>query len=99
MPPTEEVVREFQFWQSYWDFAEWYLIAVGVIFLVMLILLRRPGQAFGVLVLGGYATLSWHFMHVYDHLGYSQEWALGIVIGGGLALGSAFYYFIFVRTG
>ena len=95
----EGAVEQLPFWEGYWKFAEWYLIALAAVFLIAALFMRRPGAGFGILLFGVYVTLSWYFMTVYDTLGYSQEWALGIVIGSGLALGALFYYFIFVRTG
>ena len=95
---VQTTVQGASFLAGYWEFAQWALIATGVIFLILAIPMRRPGKAFGVVLLGLYATSAWYFMTVYDAYGYDFEMAVAAVIVIGLVVLAAFYYFVFIRT-
>ncbi|HUV38515.1 MAG TPA: hypothetical protein VMY39_02830, partial [Planctomycetota bacterium] len=85
------------FFTGYWEMCRYYLVAIGVLYLIILIPFRQPGKALAALVVGLYATLSVYFLSVYRQLGFEQEWALGVVIVIGLALCGLFYYAFFIR--
>ena len=86
------------FMLGYWDGYKYYVIALAVIFLVTAFISRRPMKACTILLMGVYVTLAIHFLSVRESMGYTLDWALGIVIGFGLVLGALFYYLIFIRT-
>jgi len=86
------------FFVNYWAYARWYLIALGVFYLLMALVGRRPGKAFAMLILGIYVTMAAYFLSVREELGFALETSLGMVIIGGLALGALFYYFLFIRS-
>ncbi|HUW56519.1 MAG TPA: hypothetical protein VMZ92_07780 [Planctomycetota bacterium] len=86
------------FFTGYWHFADWYLIGIVVVYLVALLILRRPGKAFTVLLTGLYVTMTAYFLSVRERLSFSQETALGMVVVLGLALAAVVYYFMFIRT-
>jgi len=74
------------FLKGFWEFGKVALITIGVLFLLIALVMRRPGKAFAVLVLGGYATLAWYFMTVYKDLGYDVGIAMGGVVLGSLGV-------------
>jgi hypothetical protein len=83
---------------AYWELAKWALLVIGVVVLVLALPMRRPGKAFGVLVLGLYATAAWYFMTTYEQFGYEVELAMALVILVGLLVLAIFYYLVFIRT-
>ena len=85
------------FFVEYWAFARFYLIGVAVVYFVAAVPLRQPGKAVALAVAGVYVTMTAYFLSVYRELGLEQEWALGIVLVCGLAIGSLFYYTFFIR--
>ena len=86
------------FLADYWACARYYLIALGVFYLLMALVWRRPGKAFGVLLMGTYVTMAGYFLSVREEMGFAPETSLAVVIVAGLALGALFYYFVFIRT-
>ena len=84
---------------EYWELAKWALLVLGVVVLFLAVPMRRPGKAFGVLLLGLYATAAWYFMTAYEHFGYDVELATALVILVGLLVLAIFYYLVFIRTG
>ena len=86
------------FLAGYWDYARWYLVALGVLYLLMALVWRRPGKAFGLLLMGTYVTMVGYFLSVREELGFALETWLAIVILAGLVLGALLYYFVFIRT-
>ena len=86
------------FLAGYWAHAQWYLLGVGVLSVVTMVLLRRPGKAFAILLLGVYITMTLYFLSVHEGMGFSLETALGTVVVGGLALMALLYYFLFIRS-
>lgn len=91
-------VEGVSFLAGYWEFAQWALIATGVVFLVVAIPLRRPGKAFAIALLGVYASAAWYFMTVHDDFGWDIEMAIAAVVIAGLVVLATFYYFVFIRT-
>ena len=87
-----------KFLAGYWQFSQTAVIVTGVVFLLMLWPLRRPGKGVAILLLGGYCTFAWYFMTVHQELGYGFATALGMVIFAGLVVLAALYYFVFVRA-
>ncbi len=88
-----------QFWHGYWEFSKWGVGVLGALFIIIALFLRRPGKAFAVLLLGGYASLAWYFMTVYDSLFHLDiGLAIGGVVFGALVVLTIFYYFVFIRT-
>jgi hypothetical protein len=83
---------------EYWELAKWALLVIGVVVIVIAAPMRRPGKAFGVLLLGLYATVVWYFMTSYQHFGYDVEVAVGLVVLVGLFVLGVFYYLVFIRT-
>ena len=86
------------FFTGYWHYADWYLIGIVVVYVVMVVAFRRPGKAFGILLAGLYVTMTAYFLSARERLGFSPETALGMVVVFGLALVAVVYYFVFIRT-
>ena len=86
------------FLEGYWAQAQWYLLGVGLLSVVTMLFLRRPGKAFAILLLGVYITLTLYFLSVHEGMGFSLETALGTVVVAGLALVALLYYFLFIRS-
>jgi len=93
-----EAIRSF--FVNYWAFSQWYLIGIGVVYLVILLPFRQPGKAGAFLVVGLYITLTAYFLttSAYKDMGLDKEWALGVVIVLGLALCGLMYYAYFIRS-
>jgi hypothetical protein len=83
---------------GYWDHTQWYLITAAAVTLIIWLVLRRPGQAFVLLLLVTYVTLAGHFMNVRESLGFPLDTALAILIASGLSVGILLYFFVFIRT-
>ena len=84
---------------DYWDLARWALLVIGLAFLILAIPMRRPGKAFGVLLLGVYATAAWFFMTRSDEFGLGAETAIALVVVVGLVVLGIFYYVVLIRSG
>ena len=82
-----------------WQQAQWHLLGIGALSLVLLVVFRRPGKAFVVLLLGVYVIGTTHFLSFRESMGFTLETALGVVVLLGLAVMALLYYFIFIRTG
>lgn len=83
---------------GYWAFAEYMLAALGAISLMMMTVMRRRAKGISIFVVGVYVTMAYYAMASYRSLDVSMEFALGAVVLSGLAVGSGFYYFFFVRA-
>lgn len=86
-----------EFLKDYWDFARWYLLALGLLYLVMTLWFRRGGRATALLLIGVYVTITAYFLKVRESLGFSPEMALAVVIVSGLVFLAIVYYFVFIR--
>lgn len=86
------------FLAGYWAYAQWYLLAIAAVSLVTMLVLRRRGRAFAILLLGVYVTMTAYFLSVREDMGYSLWTSLGIVVVLGLAVMVVLYYFVFIRT-
>ena len=93
-----EVIRGFlrAYWA--WPAGRYVLMALGVVFIATIGVFRRPGLAVGIVITGIYASAATLFMWTYAEYGLAIEWALVIVIGGALAIVTAVYYAVFVRS-
>jgi len=87
-----------QFFIGFWEYCRWYLVGIGVAYLILLIPFRQPGKAMGLLLLGLYVTLTAYFLSIYREMGFELEAALGVVILFGLALAALLYYAFFIRA-
>lgn len=94
MEPLESFFREYWAWGP----VEYHLIGLGVLFLIIAGIFRRPAIAVGVVVFGLYLSLAAFLVKTYAHHGFTMEWALATVIGGGLVVAIGVYYAIFVRN-
>jgi hypothetical protein len=83
---------------EYWEFAKWAFLILFAVVLMLIWPLRRPGKAFGVLLLGLYGTFAWFFMSNYEHFALDVSVAIGITVVVGVVVLSTFYYFVFIRT-
>ena len=86
------------FLEGYWAHAQWYLLGVGSLSVVTMVLLRRPGTAFAILLLGVYVTMTLYFLSVHERMGFSLDTCLAVVVLSGLALVALLYYFLFIRS-
>ncbi len=86
------------FLAGYWAYAQWYLLAMAAVSLVTMLILRRRGRAFAILLLGVYVTMTAYFLSVREDMGYTLWSSLGIVVVLGLALMVVLYYFVFIRS-
>ena len=86
------------FLTGYWAYAQWYLLAMAAVSLVTMLILRRRGRAFAILLLGVYVTMTAYFLSVREDMGYTLWSSLGIVVVLGLAVMVVLYYFVFIRT-
>lgn len=98
MPMDNSTMQGVDFLAGYWAFAQWALIVIGVVVLLLAVAMRQPGRAFAVLILGIYATAAWYYMTIYEDLGVDLEWAIAGVIAVGLVVVGTFYYFVFIKT-
>ena len=86
------------FFVDYWHFCQWYLVGIGVAYLILLGAFRQPGKAMGVLVLGLYLTMTAFFWSRREGWGVTEEAAIGIVIVTGLGIAALMYYAYFIRA-
>ena len=86
------------FLAGYWAFAEWLLICLGVIVVLLVFPLRRPGKAFAVLLVGVYVTIAWYFLRESPRLNIRIPVALGCVICTGLVVLTVLYCLLFIRS-
>ena len=63
-----------------------------------MLVLRRRGRAFAILLLGVYVTMTAYFLSVRESMNYTLETSLGAVVIFGLALMAVLYYFVFIRS-
>ena len=87
-----------QFLVGYWDHCQWWLVGIGVVYLILLIPFRQSRKAMTVLLLGIYLTMTAYFLSVREEMGLDPDLSLGVVIGVGLALGALLYYFFVIRA-
>ena len=90
------------FFRDYWawNVATYHLslIGAGFLFLAVLGISRRPVLGLGLLAFGLYISLAVFLMRNYDNYGFTMEWALAAVMGGGLLIAFVVYYTVFVRN-
>jgi len=94
MEPLKLFLQDF--WA--WEVARYYLIGVGVMFLIVAFFLRRVLLGVCLAVVAVYGMLAVFLMSSYERHGFTMEWALAAILGGALVVAFVIYYAVFVRS-